>query len=448
MPDYAFFWGCQIPARFPFLEKSMRLALDSLEVRYHDIDGFTCCPPSIAIESLGNRIWLTTAVRNLAVAEKNGFDILTGCNGCYSTLRRASSIMASNTSLRKEMNEKLARFNLSYNGTSKAKHIIEVLFDEVTPDAINRKVKKPFSRMRLAVHYGCDLLRPSTQIRFDDPIRPTKFDSLIEATGAQSIDYETKMMCCGGMLSEMSDEKEALLAAKKKLAELRDLNVDAMCVCCPSCFIQYDARQTLLKASGDHFDIPILYYTELLCLAFGMSPEEVGVKKHAVKPTRFLEEWEAKNKALESAARHFDVWFLEKCYECKACVEDCPSAKALDSYDPNRIIGEVLEGRLDEVLRSRDIWRCLECHTCYELCPHKIGMVQIFSKLKELAISKGLGPRGIRAAQDSFKKEGALAEIVEISRKRLGLPPSRKSGNKELLQLIKELEESKDDGPR
>lgn len=74
-------------------------------------------------------------------------------------------------------------------------------------------------------------------------------------------------------------------------------------------------------------------------------------------------------------------------------------------------------------------------------------MVQVFTKLKELAIAKGLGPRGIKAAHDSFRKEGALAEIVEISRKRLGLPPSKKSGNEELLQLIKDLEVDKDDGP-
>jgi len=446
LSEYAFFWGCQTPARFPFLEKSTRLALESLGVRYHDIDGFTCCPPSIAIESLGNKIWLAAAVRNLAVAEREGLDILTACNGCYSTLRRASSIIASNVNLGEEMNERLSRFSLSYYGNSKVRHIVEALYDEVTPDAIKRKVKRPFSRMRIAAHYGCDLLRPSTQIRFDDPLRPTKFDHLIEATGAKSIEYETKMMCCGGMLSEMSDEEEALLAAKKKLTELRDLKTDAICVCCPSCFIQYDARQTLLKASGDNYDIPVIYYTELLCLALGMPAEDSGVNKHAVKTSGFLEKWDSINRASELAGKYFDVQFLEKCYECKACVEDCPSAKSLDSYDPNRVIGEVLEGRLEEVLHSKDIWRCLECYTCYELCPHRIGMVSVFSKLKELATSRGLAPFGIKAAQNSFKKEGALAEIIEISRKRLGLPPSKKNGSKELLELIKDLEKNQNDG--
>lgn len=415
-------------------------------MRYQDIDGFTCCPPSIAIENLGNKIWLAAAVRNLAVAERAGLDILTACNGCYSTLRRASSIIVSNINLKEEINERLSRFNLSYEGGSKVRHIIEVLHDEVSPEAIKRKVKRPFSRMRIAAHYGCDLLRPSSQIRLDDPMRPTKFDRLIEAAGARSIEYETKMMCCGGMLSEMTDEKEALIAAAKKLTELRDLKADAICVCCPSCFIQYDSRQTLLKASGDIFDIPVLYYTELLCLALGMSAEDVGVSKHAVKPAGFLKKWESINRASELAGTYFDVQFLEKCHECRACLEDCPSAKSLESYDPNRVIGEVLEGRLEEVLHSRDIWRCLECYTCYELCPHKIGMVSVFSKLKELATSRGLAPHGIKAAQDSFKKEGALGEIIEISRKRLGLPPSRKDGSKELLELIEDLEKSKDDG--
>jgi CoB--CoM heterodisulfide reductase subunit B len=446
LQDYAFFWGCQIPARFPFLEKSTRLALDALKVRYRDLDGFTCCPPSIAIESLGNKIWLAASVRNLAVAEREGVDILTVCNGCYSTLKRASSILRANRNLRDEMNDRLSKFDLSYEGKSEVRHLVEVFYDDVSPDAIRRKVTKPFFRMNIAAHYGCDLLRPSAQIRFDDPMNPTKFDQLIEATGAKSIDYETKMMCCGGMLSEMSDEKEALIAAKKKLGELCEVKADAMCVCCPSCFIQYDARQTLLRTSGDDYNIPVIYYTELLCLAMGIPPEEIGVKKHAVKSKAFLEKWEALNQASEKAGRYFDVQFLRKCFECKACVEDCPTAKTLESYDPNRVIGEVLDGNLDEILESKDIWRCLECHTCYELCPHKIGMVHVFSKLKELATARGLAPYGIRAAQDSFRKDGALAEVLEISRKRLGLPPSKRSGTEELLELLDDMERSSDDG--
>ena len=446
MPDYAFFWGCQIPARFPFLEKSTRLVLDALRVRYRDIDGFTCCPPSIAIENLGNKIWLAAAVRNLAVAERNDLDLLTVCNGCYSTLKRASSILRSNKSLKTEMNEKLSKFGLSYDGRTEVKHLIEVLYDEVSPDAIRRKVKKPFFRMNIAAHYGCDLLRPSTHIRFDDPMNPTKFDQLIEATGAKSIDYETKMMCCGGMLSEMSDEREALLAAKKKLDELSSVKADAICVCCPSCFIQYDARQTLLRASGEDFNVPVIYYTELLCMAMGVPPGEVGVTKHAVKNRDFLTKWESANRASEVAGKYFDVRFLEKCFECKACVEDCPSAKALEAYDPNSVIGKVLDGGLEEVLRSRDIWRCLECYTCYELCPHKIGMVNVFTKLKELATARGLAPHGIKAAQDSFRRDGTLAEVIEISRRRLGLPPSKKSGSDELLELIEDLEKPSNDG--
>ena len=108
-------------------------------------------------------------------------------------------------------------------------------------------------------------------------------------------------------------------------------------------------------------------------------------------------------------------------------------------------IGEE-HGNLDEILESKDIWRCLECHTCYELCPHKIGMVHVFSKLKELATARGLAPYGIRAAQDSFRRDGALAEVLEISRKRLGLPPSKRSGTEELLELLDDMERSSDDG--
>jgi len=275
MSEYTLFLGCIIPARFPFMEKSTRLVLSKLGCVLHDLEGATCCPTKSIIKPMGDMSWYVTAARNLALAERAGHDLLIPCNGCYSTLKTVDVEMRINQGLREQINNVLSSAGLKYNGSIEVKHLVEVLHDDIGIPKIKQQITKPFDGMKLAAHPGCHMLRPSSSIFFDDPNKPKKFDALIEALGAKSIDYETKMLCCGGNLNTADEPDEASALARMKLHEVTK-KADALALTCPSCFMQYDSRQYLLAKSGEKLNVPILFYPELLGLAMGFTTQELA----------------------------------------------------------------------------------------------------------------------------------------------------------------------------
>jgi CoB--CoM heterodisulfide reductase subunit B len=442
MSDYTLFLGCIIPARFPFMEKSTRLVLSKLGCVLHDLDGATCCPTKSIIKPIGEMGWYVTAARNLALAERTGHDLLVPCNGCYSTLKSVEVELKINPGLREEVNKVLASAGLEYRGTIEVKHLVEVLHDQIGIPKIKQLIKKPFDGMKIATHAGCHMLRPSSSIFFDDPNKPKKFDALIEALGAKSIDYETKMLCCGGNLNTADEPDEASALARMKLLEVTK-KADALALTCPSCFMQYDSRQYLLQKSGEKLNVPILYYPELLGLAMGFTAQELGMDMHRIDSADFLSKWVSKNNYLKTLREVFDLPSVIKCYECGACVNDCPVVKVNPEFNPNEIIGKLLSGELEAVIGSHNIWRCVDCYTCYELCPQKMGMNKIFDKLKQIAIKKGKLPAGYSASIEMFRKEGRLGEPTSV-RKKLKLPEPPKSGAEELKKLLLILEKGEE----
>ena len=434
MPEYTLFLGCIIPARFPFMEKSTRLVLSKLGCVLHDLEGATCCPTKSIIKPSGELAWYVTAARNLALAEKAGHDLLVPCNGCYSTLKTVEVEMRINPHLRTEVNNVLASIGLEYGGTIEVKHLVEVLHDDIGIAKIKQQVTRPFDGMKIAAHAGCDMLRPSSSIFFDDPNKPKKFDALIEALGAKSIEYETKMLCCGGNLNTADEPDEATALSRMKLLEVTK-KADAISLTCPSCFMQYDSRQYLMQKSGEKLNVPIIYYPEMLGLAMGFMPRELGMDMHRIDAAEFLSKWDSRYNYLMKLREIFDLNAVRKCYECGACVNDCPVVKITPEFNPNEIIGRLLSSELDAVIDSHNIWRCVDCYTCYELCPQKMGMNKIFDKLKHLALEKGKSPKGFAASIEMFRKDGRLGEPTSV-RKKLKLPEPPKSGAEELKKLL------------
>jgi heterodisulfide reductase subunit C len=173
-----------------------------------------------------------------------------------------------------------------------------------------------------------------------------------------------------------------------------------------------------------------------------MDPGELGLNRHAVKTDGFIEKWDSNLEKLKEVRELFDLQFLVNCAQCKACVDDCPAAQAIDGFSPTNIVEKMLEGELDELVTGREIWYCLECETCHELCPWKIGMSEIIAKLRQMAARRGLMPLGLRQAAQAFRESGAVAEVIEVSRRRLGLPSSKATGYDQLKKLLGELEET------
>jgi heterodisulfide reductase subunit B len=288
--DKALFLGCTIPGRIPFIEKSAKCVCEDLGINTEVLEGFACCPDPVGIQALDKDTWLALAARNLCVAEAANKGIMTLCTGCAMTLKSANHEMMCSHHSKEKVNAILSKVGKEYAGTlPSVRHIAQVLYDEVGVDAIKEKVQRPLSGFKVALHHGCHFLRPSEIIKFDDPFHPTKVDELVRATGAESVDYTEKMLCCGhGVSSESPDIATSMNL--KKFRSIAKAGAQAIVVLCPSCYLRLEAGQRDVKKKfGEEFVLPVLHLTDLLALAFGHSGDEIGLKDHRPNPAKALE---------------------------------------------------------------------------------------------------------------------------------------------------------------
>jgi CoB--CoM heterodisulfide reductase subunit B len=436
MKEFAVFWGCTIPARFPFIEKATRVMFDDLGARIHELEGHTCCPEGTLVKANDPDAFYTAAARNLAIIEKSGLDLVTPCNGCYSTFKECESHLKTNWREKDVINERLAHEGLHYDGSVNVVHFAEWLADSMGSALIASGAKKTFWGMRIAVHYGCHLLRPQPAVRWDDPLNPTKVEELVKALGATVVEYPTKMQCCGGALDRVGERESSLAFCRRKLNDLQNNAVDALVVVCPSCFQQFDLNQAALQRANENINVPVLYLSELIDLAYGHEPGEIGLDMHRVSVQPFLDKWAARATDKARLALDFDVALLNKCDTCRACKDDCPVCKIDPTFQPNDIIAELVKGNLDEVIAEGQLWKCLECYTCQELCHSDIGMAETFRKLKEIALREGQGPESVSQSYNMFLETGRLGEPKQGARKKLGLEPLPVGGGDAISRLM------------
>lgn len=442
MQQYGIFWGCQIPARFPFIEKATRILFSELGIDIVDYEGFTCCPEKSMAKKIDSYTWLVTAARNLALAESQGCEVLINpCNGCYSTFRVAANEMTCDPALKARVNRDLEKVGLHYKGDIQIKHIVEFLYDDVGTHKIAEHIKTPLTGLRFAVHHGCHMLRPSPAINFDDPDNPVKFDALVSVAGGISPKHGSKMLCCGESYSRGDETELAPTLIRSKFLDFKKENIDAVCVACPACFLQLDTQQLLMQRKGEEFHFPVLYVTEMLCLAMGVDLEVLGLDMHRIKFDRFFASSKERKSAWEKMESTFNMDALRRCYDCGACENDCPSALNTAQFKPNELIGKVVRGEIEELISSAEIWKCLECHTCLDLCPQRFGMEKVFSVLKEMAVEKKLAPATVKAMMETFISTSKLGEPQKTLRKKLDLPEAKDSGVEDWKKLMETIEQ-------
>ena len=426
-----------ISYRLPFIEVSIRKALEFFGIQFSENSRFSCCPEPNGIKNSDELIYSITAARNLALAEKDNRNILTPCNGCFETLKGIRSEIKSDLHFRDKMNSHLEKIDLKATGKNDVFHLVE-FFHKLGKDIIKDNIKYPLTGLRVAVHYGCHFLRPSNKIQMDDPMEPHIFDELIEDLGAKSVDYDRKMDCCGGSLARADNPDAGMEMTHTKLEIMKERKIDCIVVGCPQCFTQFDHIQQDLKKLDYDYEIPVLYYSELLCIALGIDIRDAIRRFHRISVDKIFDKVDLIHQKNEEIKNYFDIEFLKKCYECGACNNDCPVAK-ITSFDPNNIVKKILEGDLDNILEDPSIWMCLDCYVCYELCPMRVGLVDIFTTLRNLARERGYTTKGFEGQLNSFKKMGTVAMFSRSARKRVGLSSSRPQLD-DLKLIINELE--------
>lgn len=275
---YGFFLGCIAPLRYPGIEKATRTVCEALGLELVDLDGASCCPAPGVIKSFNKAAWMATAARNLAIAEKMGVDIITICNGCYGSLFDANHELKEDPELLEEVNGILKEIGMEYNGGVKVRHFAELFYNDIGLETIREKVTNPLD-YKVAVHYGCHFAKPSSIKKIDDPERPHILDDLVEVTGAKSVPYRDKQMCCGaggGVRSGAADV--ALKMTEEKLKNIKAAGADFILDVCPFCHLQFDRGQKDLKG----YDLPVVHLSQLYGLAFGMPVEQLGFSAQVV----------------------------------------------------------------------------------------------------------------------------------------------------------------------
>ncbi|MEM4703687.1 MAG: CoB--CoM heterodisulfide reductase iron-sulfur subunit B family protein [Candidatus Bathyarchaeia archaeon] len=287
MTSYALFLGCTIPARQPHYELSARKALGKLGIELVDLANMTCCAPP-PLQSIELETSLAIAAYNICLAEEANLNIVTLCSGCFESLAMANTLLKEKEDLKKRVNLILSKTGKEFRGTQEVRHYLQVLTDDIGINKLKKSLTKNMEKLKVAAFYGCHALRPSALLKFDDPERPQIFENLIKALGAESIDYKNKLRCCGGLLRGYADDV-ALAIARDKIVNATKAGADCISTLCPFCFLTLDMGQLLMKSTyHEEYSMPIVHYTELLCLALGVDPKELALDFHKIKLDKMI----------------------------------------------------------------------------------------------------------------------------------------------------------------
>ncbi|WP_321422193.1 CoB--CoM heterodisulfide reductase subunit B [uncultured Methanobacterium sp.] len=280
---FAYFLGCIMNNRYPGIEKATRIMFDNLDIELQDMEGASCCPAPGVFGSFDRTTWAAIAARNITIAEDQGNDIMTECNGCFGSLFETNHMLHEDEEMKEKINGVLEETGREYKGEVNVRHFAEILYNDVGLDKLSEAVTNPLN-LNVAVHYGCHFLKPSAEIDIDDPIQPTILDELVEVTGAKSVPYKDKMMCCGAGGGLRSRDLDVTLSfTREKLQNMKEAGVDAIVNVCPFCHLQFDVGQTEVnKAYGDNWDIPVFHLAQLYGLAMGVSKEDLTVDAHQI----------------------------------------------------------------------------------------------------------------------------------------------------------------------
>jgi len=277
---YGYYPGCSGAGTSLEYDKSTRAVCDALGVKLVDIPDWNCCGSSPA-HNVDPCLSSALAARNFAEAEKIGLNaVLTPCPSCLKNLHNALEHMQ-DEKFKAEVDALTGRPLENQHSISS---VLQILTEEVTPEAIAARIQKPLSGLKLVTYYGCLMTRPGRSMKFDHEENPTSMDRLMQACGAEVLQFPLKTECCGASLGIPRADVVARLAGRiLDLAE--SVGADAVVVGCPLCQMNLDLRQGQINsACKKKFKLPVFYYTQLLGLAIGLDQSKLALNKLVVDP--------------------------------------------------------------------------------------------------------------------------------------------------------------------
>ncbi|MFZ5813085.1 MAG: heterodisulfide reductase-related iron-sulfur binding cluster [Thermodesulfobacteriota bacterium] len=283
---YAWFPGCRIPYHLPDYGRESLAVLEILGIT-PALPEFPCCGYPLRHQSLLASV--LSAARGLAVAARAGCGVLTPCKCCFGHLRFAQATLASRPDLRAAVDAALAPDGLDYDPDTSVTHLLSVLARDPGLAAIRAAVIRPLSGLRVAAHYGCHTLRPSTVTRFDDPRSPTIFEGLLAALGATPVSWTLRLECCGQPLAGKNDRLASALAHSKYVSAM-EAQARVMATACTYCQMQLGRtglacetplawdREPTRTSSLPAPPLPVVAVSRLAGAAMGLWPLEENMQ--------------------------------------------------------------------------------------------------------------------------------------------------------------------------
>lgn len=281
----AYYPGCSLHATGRAYDESIRSIAGLMNLTLEEIEDWNCCGAT-AYMNVNEILSFSLSARNLALAAKSGLPVVSPCSACYTNLRKTEKYLAEMPDIKRKVDEALAAGGLRYDGGVVSKHLLQVVVEDVGLDKVRALVKRPLVGVRVAPYYGCQIARPFPMEESVD--NPVMLDRLLEALGAVAVPYAMKTVCCGGALMGTREEV-ALRLCRNLLLCAQQQSANCIAVTCPLCQMNVDTYQGRVnEAYGTSFNIPVVYFTQLMGVAFGVGAEDLGLNRCTVPATALL----------------------------------------------------------------------------------------------------------------------------------------------------------------
>jgi len=290
---YAYFPGCVAQGACRELDQSTKALTRALGIELIELKKAACCGSGTFKED-SQLLEDTVNARNIALAEELNLPLLTHCSTCQGVIghvdERLKERQETAPQYVEQVNQLLKKEGCSpYKGTSEVKHILWALVGDFGLETLAAKVTRKLSGLNCAAFYGCYLLRAQDHIPHDNPYDPRSLENVFEAVGANPIYYHGRTQCCGWPLSSYATEQSFQMAGKH-LQEAIAAGADCIVTPCPLCHLNLDSRQPEVEqVIGKTLGLPIIHLPQLVALALGVSPKELGLDRHIVSTKPILE---------------------------------------------------------------------------------------------------------------------------------------------------------------
>ena len=278
--EYLYYPGCSLESAGKPYDESLRAVFSALGIKLSKLEDWNCCGATMYM-SVDETISLAISARNLALSERNGGrELVAPCSACYTVLLKTNRFLRESPELKEKVDRVLGEAGLRYDLTVTIRHPLDVLVHALGVEAIARAAKRRLEPLTVAPYYGCQIVRPERG--FDHDEFPMAMDQLFEALGARCAYFPLKTRCCGGML--MTTFPKVCLQLIKDLLECASENgADCIVTTCPLCQMNVEAYQKRVnRAFGTSYQVPVLYFTQLLGLALGCSETELGLQRNLI----------------------------------------------------------------------------------------------------------------------------------------------------------------------